>query len=423
MKRPVAPSDPARWRPRACSRTTPSGCCCRSRRAASSGTRIGAPSRWRSRCGGAPLTSRCSTRGRTRSSALCRSSRGCSTSSASSRRKRGSILLVGGRVEAGWNFNVVPAECRFTVDRRTDPGEDFDAEKQRLLAILDAARSDGIDLDVRTIQEGRSSTTPRTEALAHALSDSVAAVTGDAPLVRDVSRPARNPVLRGARRAGARVRARPPRGVPRTAGVREDQPDGGVREDLRVDGRPHACGGVTPCPTRMTRSSARFASRSTVRSRRPATRRQPPTWRGLAASSPRRSRTRIVRSRTRTSSCSSRGRSTSGGRRRSPAVPTAFRVRAGRSSWYAPCAWDAFGVPAALDCDARVEASCAWSGEPIPCGVEHGRAYGDRRHPSGRPRRALLGRYRLHLSEHPALPVGRGRRPLVRRSKGDARAR
>jgi hypothetical protein len=57
--------------------------------------------------------------------------------------------------------------------------------------------------------------------------------------------------------------------------------------------------------------------------------------------------------------------------------PTAFRVRAGRSSWYAPCAWDAFGVPAALDRDARVEAACAWSGEPIPCGVEHGRAYGE----------------------------------------------
>jgi len=58
-------------------------------------------------------------------------------------------------------------------------------------------------------------------------------------------------------------------------------------------------------------------------------------------------------------------------------VPTPFRVRAGRSSWYAPCAWDAFGIPAALDCDVRIDAACAWSGDPIPCGVEHGRAYGD----------------------------------------------
>ena len=57
-------------------------------------------------------------------------------------------------------------------------------------------------------------------------------------------------------------------------------------------------------------------------------------------------------------------------------VPTAFRVRAGRSSWHAPCAWDAFGIPAALDTDARIDAACAWSGEPIPCGVEHDRPYG-----------------------------------------------
>ena len=59
------------------------------------------------------------------------------------------------------------------------------------------------------------------------------------------------------------------------------------------------------------------------------------------------------------------------------AVPTAFRTSAGGSSWYAPCAWDAFGIPAALACDARVEARCAWSGEPIPCGVEDGRASGN----------------------------------------------
>lgn len=57
-------------------------------------------------------------------------------------------------------------------------------------------------------------------------------------------------------------------------------------------------------------------------------------------------------------------------------VPTPFRVRAGRAAWYAPCAWDAFGIPAALDADARIEAVCAWSGEPVPCGVEHGLAYG-----------------------------------------------
>jgi hypothetical protein len=37
------------------------------------------------------------------------------------------------------------------------------------------------------------------------------------------------------------------------------------------------------------------------------------------------------------------------------AVPTRFRVHANQRSYWANCAWDAFGVPAMLDCDARIE--------------------------------------------------------------------
>ena len=59
------------------------------------------------------------------------------------------------------------------------------------------------------------------------------------------------------------------------------------------------------------------------------------------------------------------------------AVPTAFRVATATASWYAPCAWDAFGIPAALKQDADIDARCAWSDEPIACGVTGGRAYGD----------------------------------------------
>ena len=95
--------------------------------------------------------------------------------------RSGSIMLVGGRVEAGSNFNVVPAACRFTIDRRTDPHEDFDEEKQHLLALVDSARSEGVDLEVRTIQEGRSAFTPPDGTLARALSEAVVAVTGEAP--------------------------------------------------------------------------------------------------------------------------------------------------------------------------------------------------------------------------------------------------
>jgi alkylmercury lyase-like protein len=58
-------------------------------------------------------------------------------------------------------------------------------------------------------------------------------------------------------------------------------------------------------------------------------------------------------------------------------VPTPFRATAGAVSWYAPCAWDAFGIPAALHRDAVIGARCAWSGDAIPCGVADGEPYGD----------------------------------------------
>src|SRR5262245_59914405 len=37
-------------------------------------------------------------------------------------------------------------------------------------------------------------------------------------------------------------------------------------------------------------------------------------------------------------------------------VATPFVVRAGAASWCAPCAWDAFGIPAALARDAAIDA-------------------------------------------------------------------
>jgi hypothetical protein len=51
------------------------------------------------------------------------------------------------------------------------------------------------------------------------------------------------------------------------------------------------------------------------------------------------------------------------------AVPTAYRVEAGGRWWYANCAWDAFGVCAALATDGRIESSCPDCGEPISVGV------------------------------------------------------
>jgi Alkylmercury lyase len=55
------------------------------------------------------------------------------------------------------------------------------------------------------------------------------------------------------------------------------------------------------------------------------------------------------------------------------AVPTAYRVRAEARWWYANCAWDAFGVCAALHADGTVETACPDCGEAIRIEVRDGR--------------------------------------------------
>ena len=55
------------------------------------------------------------------------------------------------------------------------------------------------------------------------------------------------------------------------------------------------------------------------------------------------------------------------------AVPTAHRIHAADRWWYANCAWDSFGVCAALHVDGRIESSCPDCGEPIAVEVRSGR--------------------------------------------------
>jgi hypothetical protein len=46
-------------------------------------------------------------------------------------------------------------------------------------------------------------------------------------------------------------------------------------------------------------------------------------------------------------------------------VPTAYRVQTAGRWWYGNCAWDAFGICAALDADGLVETSCPDCGEAL----------------------------------------------------------
>jgi succinyl-diaminopimelate desuccinylase len=94
---------------------------------------------------------------------------------------RKSILMLGGEFRGGANFNVVPAECTFTVDRRINPEENFETEKRVLLEIFDRARKNGADLDIEIFQEGRCSGTSEDHPIARALAECVKDVTGKQP--------------------------------------------------------------------------------------------------------------------------------------------------------------------------------------------------------------------------------------------------
>jgi acetylornithine deacetylase/succinyl-diaminopimelate desuccinylase family protein len=94
---------------------------------------------------------------------------------------RNSILMLGGQSGGGTNFNVVPEECWFTIDRRINPEENLDEEKARLIAVLEACKGEGIPLEWEVMQEAHSCGCRGDKALGEALGRGVRAVTGEAP--------------------------------------------------------------------------------------------------------------------------------------------------------------------------------------------------------------------------------------------------
>jgi succinyl-diaminopimelate desuccinylase len=92
-----------------------------------------------------------------------------------------SILMLGGRVEGGTNFNVVPESCTFTLERRFNPEEDLEIEKARLFELLEQFQRKGIQLEVEILQEGLSSGVSEDHPVAVALAEAIEAVVGERP--------------------------------------------------------------------------------------------------------------------------------------------------------------------------------------------------------------------------------------------------
>jgi len=94
---------------------------------------------------------------------------------------RRSVLLLGGQVAGGTNFNAVPAECSFTVDRRINPEESLAREKRALLAVIERFRKRGFELDVRVFQEEPAAGFSSQEPVAQAFRESAREITGHSP--------------------------------------------------------------------------------------------------------------------------------------------------------------------------------------------------------------------------------------------------
>ena len=54
-------------------------------------------------------------------------------------------------------------------------------------------------------------------------------------------------------------------------------------------------------------------------------------------------------------------------------IPTDFKVHANSKTYFANCAWDMLGIPAALHCDAVIDAVCTESNEKVELQVQDGK--------------------------------------------------
>jgi acetylornithine deacetylase/succinyl-diaminopimelate desuccinylase-like protein len=92
---------------------------------------------------------------------------------------RGSMLVVGGATASGANFNVVPGDAWFSVDRRFNPEETLDDELARLTFTIEQAATDaGADASIEVLQLQPSAYTDQAHPAAVALAECIASVEG-----------------------------------------------------------------------------------------------------------------------------------------------------------------------------------------------------------------------------------------------------
>lgn len=97
----------------------------------------------------------------------------------------GSMLVLGGQSGSGAGFSVVPGSAWFSIDRRFNPEENLDRERERLIGMItDAAEAAGAEVNIDMLQDQPSGSTEQTHPGARALAKCVGAVEGAEPAFR-----------------------------------------------------------------------------------------------------------------------------------------------------------------------------------------------------------------------------------------------
>jgi acetylornithine deacetylase/succinyl-diaminopimelate desuccinylase family protein len=96
---------------------------------------------------------------------------------------RNSILMLGGYTEGGINFNIVPDEFSFSVDRRINPEEDLKEERTLLFNTINKCKDYGIELNTQILQEGESAGIKNYHPIMKILSSTVKEFTKKEPSI------------------------------------------------------------------------------------------------------------------------------------------------------------------------------------------------------------------------------------------------
>jgi acetylornithine deacetylase/succinyl-diaminopimelate desuccinylase-like protein len=92
-----------------------------------------------------------------------------------------SIMMIGGICSSGNNFNVVPSEFKFSIDRRVNPEEKVELELEAIKNICRECEKEWFPIDIKILQQGDSVSPFKERRLGTILHQTISEYTGKIP--------------------------------------------------------------------------------------------------------------------------------------------------------------------------------------------------------------------------------------------------